>query len=112
MILSSLREKPNAQRGDEFGGMPAFPDRDETSHDLYSGQHDKWELRSKNERAVSQIDTVLLWGLMVTRDVQGRSRRDWTDALQPDLNYVACWSLFTDTVLLSRTVKAVAQGRR
>ena len=43
--------------------------------------------------------------------VEGRSDLTWKEALQLDLYYVERWSLATDLVLLTRTARAVIQGR-
>ncbi|MFV0633101.1 sugar transferase [Demequina sp.] len=39
--------------------------------------------------------------------VSGRSELDWEQAVRLDLYYVENWSMFTDLVILARTVKAV-----
>ena len=43
--------------------------------------------------------------------VEGRSDLDWSEALQLDLYYVETWSLSSDLVLLSRTLRAVVRGQ-
>ena len=43
--------------------------------------------------------------------VEGRSSRDWSEALQLDLYYVERWSLSGDILILTRTLGAVMQGK-
>jgi len=50
-------------------------------------------------------------GLSGLWQVSGRSDLSWDDSLRLDLWYVDNWSLVLDLQILSRTVRAVLQGK-